>query len=103
MNLVNQRSPQPNLLDKFQKYLDSNSELTESAAKTYWSDLAVVVRAVFEAYDNATLQPLVEKIGYSGDYRSAMNHIRKVLEQTQNLPGERIDRLKSVKSNVKYY
>jgi hypothetical protein len=61
MDLVNRRSPQPNLLDKFQEYLANNPDLTENAVKTYWSDLAVVIRAVFEAYDNATLQALVEK------------------------------------------
>ena len=96
------RPPQPNLLDKFQEYLANNPDLTENAAKTYWSDLAVVVRAVFEACDNATLQALVEKSGYSGDYRSAMNHIRRVAQETQNPPGERIDRLKSVPSPESY-
>jgi hypothetical protein len=90
------RQHQPNILNELQHHFLNNPDFAESTGKTYWSDLGVVVRAVLESHDNDVLQSLIEKSGYSGDYRSAINHARKIVQQTQIPHGEKIDRLKQV-------
>jgi len=78
------RPSQPNLLNSFKDYLDNHSGLSKSTAETYWSDFGVVVRAVLESHDNESLQALVEKMGYSGNYQSAVNHARRVAQETES-------------------
>ncbi|MDJ0572627.1 MAG: hypothetical protein QNJ53_26795 [Pleurocapsa sp. MO_192.B19] len=76
------KQPQPNLIDQFKLYLESSLEFAPSTVETYWDDLAVVLRSVIEQLDDDSLQKVIAQSGYSGNYKTVINHLRKAAEKT---------------------
>jgi len=79
------KKPTKNILDTLIQALESDRSITDSTRKTYWSDLAVIVRAILANNDNETLIKWVHSQGYSGNsYSSVINRLRKIMEKENN-------------------
>jgi len=70
------RKQNKNILETLNQSLESDLTITDSTRKTYWNDLAVIVRAILANNDNDTLIKWVHSQGYSGNsYSSVLNRL----------------------------
>ncbi len=79
------KKPHKNILDSLIQSLENDSTITDATKKTYWTDLAVILRAVLANNDNETLLQWVYSQGYHGNsYLSVLNRLRKITEQEKS-------------------
>lgn len=80
------KKPHKNILDTLIQSLENDSTLSDATKKTYWTDLAVILRAVLANNDNETLLQWVHSQGYHGNsYVSVLNRLRKITEQEKSV------------------
>jgi hypothetical protein len=79
------KKPTKNILDTVLQSLEDDLTITDSTRKTYWNDLAVIMRSILANNDNETLIKWVHSQGYSGNsYLSVLNRLRAIIQEETN-------------------